>query len=245
MIYKHTDFQVPGFGELEHAPLVTPGYSAALLSLSPAAYWPLGETSGTMLADAAGNHPLSLAGDYTLGRPAAHASADDGAVRLFDGQAAALGAVLPTSASAAFSIVFWVRRVTPGTSGRFMSQYQGGASGIVVLMVLGDGRLLLSAGGDPFFISTAAAVDVWTHAVVTRDAAGNARWYLNGEPDTAATGQTGAIADVPFALGRQLPPAYEAELDEVAIFHTALSGEQVAWLYHAATDQPAPLLGAH
>jgi len=245
MIFKHTDFQVPGFGELEHTPTTTPGYGDALLSLAPAAYWSLGETTGTTLADTVGNHPLTLTDDYTLGLTAAAPSADDGALRIFDGRAAASGAVLPTASSAPFSIVFWVRRVTPGTSGRFIGQYQSGTPGVLVMFILADGRLFLSAGGDPFCVSTAAGVDAWTHAVFTRDGSGNARWYLNGEPDTVTTAQTVAIADVPFALGFQVATAFEAELDEVAVYHKALSAQEVAWLYRAATDRPAPPLGAH
>ncbi|XAL97949.1 LamG domain-containing protein [Phycisphaeraceae bacterium D3-23] len=243
MIYKHTDFQVPGFGEFTHEPREALGYRDALLSLSPEAYWPLGEDSGTQLADLAGSHILALSGEYTLSRPAASLSADDGALQLLNGKAAAAGAVLPTALNAGFSVVFWVRRLVPNTAGRFLSQYDDGVPGRTSITLRGDGRLRLSVTGDPVFHSTAAPVDSWTHAVLTRDDSGNATWYVNGVADTTISGQNRAIADVPFILGLHVESAIDVELDEVAVFHAALSPAQITWLYRVGADQPVPALG--
>ncbi|MFI4860973.1 MAG: LamG domain-containing protein [Phycisphaerales bacterium JB063] len=242
MIYKHTDFQVPDFGELTHPPREALGYRDALLSRSPEAYWPMGEASETLLGDLAGGHTLALSGEYTLGQGPASPSADDGAVRLFNGKAQAAGAVLPTADDAAFSLVFWIRRRVPYAAGRFMSQYADGVPGRTSVTLRGDGRLRLSVLGDTVFHSTIAPVDQWTHAVLARDDSGNACWYVNGELDTTITGQSRAVADVPFILGLNEESPIDVELDEVAVFHAALSSAEVAWLYRVAIDQPVPAL---
>lgn len=52
-----------------------------------------------------------------------------------------------------------------------------------------DSRLRVWAGGlnDIVVASKTTAPDAWTHVAVTRDAAGQFRLYLNGEPDTTGT----------------------------------------------------------
>lgn len=117
-VLKHVGFEVPGFGEFATPAVQLSGYAQAINALGPLAYWRFNEQGGVVLEDQASTHPLTLFGDYALRQDGALATHHDDAVRFNDGFARASGAVLPTMASAAFSIVF-------GREGNYLSSYGG------------------------------------------------------------------------------------------------------------------------
>src|SRR4051794_24888935 len=98
-------------------PAPTTGYPGAVMATSGlAAYWRLGETSGTLACDATGVNSGAYQGGYSLGSPGAIAGDSNTAVSL-DGSTGQVS--VPDSSSLdtgdAFSIEAWVKRDTPGT----------------------------------------------------------------------------------------------------------------------------------
>ena len=238
-IYRHLDFSLPGLAELADAPAVVPGYRDALLALGPVAYWPLDEASGSTLADLTAAHPLSLSGSYQLGAAEANRSAPGSAVRLIDGAAAAAGPVLPTPASAGFTLLAWVRRDDLGQEGEVFSQYLLGDPGRMVIRVLAGGGVRYRVQADAA-VSTAALVltEQWTHLAITRDGP-TVTIYINGQPAASDSNQLTPLAPGPFALGKYALAA-DATLDEVVVFDSALSPARIAALARLARSHPDP-----
>jgi len=233
---KQADFEVPGFGEFALAPVAVPRYADAVQSLGPVAYWRMGEGSGTTLADQTAAHPLTLAGDYALGQPGAIALDDDAAVRFDDGTASSAGPVLPTGASAAFTLVFWARRPLPTVhAGPIIGQFTSGATGHLRLILKADATVRYFLSGDPDLITQAEVGTGWRMLVFTREADGNARWYVDGQLDTQAAGHGTALASVPLILGASTTNIANILLDELAVFDQALSADQVRWLHGLGT----------
>src|SRR5689334_22524357 len=110
-----------GFAQADTAaaacPAPTTGYPGAVMGTSGlAAYWRLGETSGTIACDATGVNSGSYQGGYTLGSPGAIAGDSNAAVTL-DGNTGQVS--VPDSSSLdtgdSFSIEAWVKRAAPGS----------------------------------------------------------------------------------------------------------------------------------
>lgn len=231
-ILKHADFEVPGFGEFAAPPVAVPSYAQAINALSPLAYWRLGEASGAALADQAGAHPLSLSGNYTLGQAGALDADADSAVFFQDGVAASTGAVLPTGASDAFSLLFWVR--VPGPipqGGPIIGQFVGATTGGVRLILLADGRVQYLLSGDPELRSSPVVDTAWRMLVLTRASAGTASWFVDGSLDVQGTGHGTAVDDTIFRLGASTASYVDVLLDEVAVLDRDLSAEEVRWLH--------------
>jgi len=238
MTDKHIDFEAPDFGELSTPPAVLPSYRAALLALSPSAYWPLDETQGTTLGDLTSASPLSLTGSFALGQPAAHEASPGGAVQLSGGLASSAGAVLPTTAGAAWSIVFWARRSGAVKIGSILGQFEANTPGRLVIRMANKGRLKVEIDTGPSLLSSFKLGTLWRHVVLTRSVTGLVSWHINGELDASAVLGSDAIADVTFALGSVSAPALPVELDEVAVFPTELDAVTLRWLYRLSAGIP-------
>lgn len=231
-ILKHADFEVPAFGEFAAPPVAVPSYAQAINALSPLAYWRLGESSGTALADQAGAYPLSLSGDYTLGQPGALDADEDSAVLFQDGVAASSASVLPTGASDAFSLVFWVRLPAPITQGGpIIGQFVTNDPGAVRLILLANGQVRYLMFGDPDLRTSPVVDTAWRMLVLTRSEAGTASWYVDGRLDTQGTGHSTAAEDTILRLGASTANVVDVFLDEVAVLDRDLSAEEVRWLY--------------
>ena len=231
-IIKHTDFEVPGFGEFAAPPAVVPSYAEAINALGPLAYWRLGEQAGTSLADQAGTHPLTLSGGYTLAQPGALLADDDGAIRFNSAEAVSVSPVLPTGASDAFSIVLWIRKPsTASTSGAILRQFESATTGHLRLILLFGGGIRYALIGDSF-LNTSASIDTsWKMFVLTRSAAGTTTWYVDGEQDVQATGHDTAVHATALRLGTVGSNVPDVLLDEVALFDDELTPAQVRWLH--------------
>jgi hypothetical protein len=79
-MFKHVDFEVPGWGELASGPTAWPSYRDLVVSMGPVAYWRLGELSGTTAVDEMNNLDATYQGDPTLGQSGALARDADKAV---------------------------------------------------------------------------------------------------------------------------------------------------------------------
>lgn len=229
---KHVDFEVPSFGEFDAPAVAVSSYAQAILALNPLAYWRLNEQSGQTLADQTDSHPLTLIGDYTLGESGVPWPHRGHAVRFNLGLAKSTGSVLPTSASAPFSIVFWIRTTGSISTWRAIAkQHNGPVAGHMALILRSNGLLRYLSIEEGYLDSIHAISTEWTMVVLTRDATGEVRWYADGILDNQDSGYTNAVPDIAFILAsyHSVPP--ELLLTEVAVFDQTLSSSQIQSLY--------------
>jgi hypothetical protein len=153
---------------------------------------------------------------------------------------------------AAFSVECWFR-----TTGYNAAVTANGVtlvdfgSGVAGNSAASDRRLFVDSAGHVVFgtasgttgAATTAATyldGAWHHAVATADPADGVRLYLDGVPAASAAYAAPAVANGYWRFGGNtwfagIWPAdyFTGDLDEVAVYPTALTAQQVAWHYHA------------
>ena len=156
------------------------------------------------------------------------------------------------SGASEFSISVWVKsnNVGVGSSKDILSATQGNTSGTVILDAFQGQDILAHVGNTTTYNRYNGVISegVWTHLVMLYDgsesAAGNRiKLYKNGNLQTR-TSYSGSIpATSPsvtsstyigtWALNPGSSGLFDGEMDEVAIFNTALSGPKIQQIYDA------------
>ena len=233
------------------------GYAQGVLADVPAAYWRLGETSGTSVADSAGASAGTLAGNVTLGQ--AGALADGTTAMRFDG-ADATRVTIPASAALtainganAITMEAWVNPQTltlpehfrifysfPGNAASYLGLYDGSGSAKVIL------ALVINGAQRTVTVGPSLAVGAWTHVVATYDGT-TLTLYENGSAVGQVTGLSGpvAIGTQGVRLGGYAIAGhqynFDGRVDEAAIYNYALSATQVAAHYARRTVAGTPV----
>jgi putative membrane-bound dehydrogenase-like protein len=144
----------------------------------------------------------------------------------------------PVDLTGAFTVETWIK-LDPGIDNNdSLLGKQGGPD-----FNFYQARLHLYGGkeaGDLMVANRALVADVWTHCAVTRDAAGNFRIYLDGEPDQ----DKGKSFPAPMT-GLKLAEASTgkvatARYDEFRIWNVARSAEQIRADYRTRLDSGKP-----
>ena len=156
------------------------------------------------------------------------------------------------SGASEFSISVWIKsnNVGVGSSRNILSATQGNTSGTVILDAFQGQDILAHVGGTTTYNRYNGIISegVWTHLVMVYDgsesAAGNrVKLYKNGNLQTR-TSYSGSIpATSPsvtsstyigtWALNPGSSGLFDGEIDELAIFNTALSGTKIQQIYDA------------
>jgi hypothetical protein len=213
--------------------LVAPTYEAVVLADSPASYWRLGETGGTVAADRRGVSPGTYRNGVALGR-ASLIAGDPNPAAGFDGvdddvRIASTSALSPT---AAVSVEVWMKPNALPTSGNFASvvtkaeayslQFNGPRLEFTIIQNGVRRRLQAPAG--------AVAAGSTYHVVGTYDGT-TQRLYLNGT-QVASVALTGTISapanDLTIGSWNGTSERISGTLDDVAVYRTALSAARVA-----------------
>ncbi|HEV8655930.1 MAG TPA: S8 family serine peptidase [Candidatus Limnocylindria bacterium] len=200
-----------------------------LLADHPAGVWRLGESSGSVAADASGN---ALAGTYESGVTLGQSGAvSDDSAAAFAGGAVSVPASSALDLRSAFSVEAWVRPSVAGQNGGILEKTVNGTLNTQYLLFLEGGlaKFRLSTAGTLVTLSgPAPALNSWTHLVGTFDGA-TLRLYLNGAlvgatPAAPSSGGSGVTI-----IGRLAGGIYGfvGVLDEVAVYPSALSAERV------------------
>lgn len=189
----------------------------------PAARWALDEGTGTALADTSGHgNPATLTGgaSWTAGRtprPTDRAVTLDGAT----GHASTAGPVIDTSSD--YTISAWVRLTGTGTPATVVSQNGTAAGAAALRYSTADGKWAFtvapadSADQTPVTVESTgpALVGGWTQLAGVYDtAAGQARLYVNGQPQGSAAVAGTFTATGPVEIGRGLT----GDVDDVRIW---------------------------
>ncbi len=220
-------------------------YRSTILADNPSAYWRLGETAGaTTLADETLLNPGTKVGAISFGRTGP-LQGDTNTAAGFNGttdtvQVSNAASLNPTSA---LSIEAWVKPAALPGSANYVLRKDGQYG----LYVRGSGGLTFRVwkAGVAQEVSTAAGlapIGVWTHVAATWDGA-TMTIYVNGvSKATAALAAPSDAGTTRLWLGSTYNSyGYLAgDLDEVAIFPSALSAARVAAHFQAAVPPPAP-----
>jgi Concanavalin A-like lectin/glucanases superfamily len=218
-------------------PTAPPSYRATVLSDHPVAYWPIDETSGTVMTDATRNgNNGDYTGGFALGQPGAVAGVANGSVA-FDGLTGA--AAVPDSASLRVdhvTIEVWLKKRADTEYGAYVTKNLvpgdiAGTGWFELLNGYHDGRIEFRVTGDAgatFASSGALELNRWYYVAATYDGT-TAKLYINGVLDNSITINTTPKQSAdPLFLGRR-PDGYfnNAFLDEVAIYPGALSADRI------------------
>ncbi|HEU5071817.1 MAG TPA: LamG-like jellyroll fold domain-containing protein [Verrucomicrobiae bacterium] len=238
------------FGEGANSTEVSamPGsYAGWLLSASPAGYWPLAETGGSVTHDVVGGNDGFYAGTCYLGLAGvagAGFAVPHRAVH-YDGSSG-YTQIPRVIGSTNFSIAFWLlTSATGGTPNWYNGRgiVDGEVSGMTddFGVALVGGKIGFGLGNPDVTLTSVKTVNnaQWHHVGVTRDAGtGALRIYIDGTLDTSGTGPTGPkTAPSSLRLG-SLQTAnnfLNGSLSDVAVYNRVLNPEDVAVLYQAAT----------
>jgi hypothetical protein len=235
------------------SPALGSPYSDAVVADGPRGYWRLGDAASPAV-DASGlGSPGTYNGGVVLGVTGALPGEADTAARL-DGVNDLVTMGDPASGvldfgTGDFSIELWAR--TPVNGERTLAAKRGSGGGSWLLTVTDDSghagqiRAGVSDGVTGRQVYSTRGIDdgAWHHVVVVVDRDSALRFYVDGlgageatNPPSGSVSNTGA-----FQLGKVSGYAHlSGDLDEVAVYGTALTAEQVAAHYGAAEpDIPA------
>lgn len=218
------------------APATTTDYRDTVLADSPRGYWRLGETIGTIAADAAGTSAGTYLSGVTLAQPGAITGDLDTSARL-DGfnDAVRIPNSSALNSASAFSLEAFVRPgALPGTTATIMRKDQQ-----YLLRLTSQGNLIFRVWkSGEHELSTASGVvatDGWSHIVATYDGAAM-RIYVNGRlRATMSLSAPAATSTSDLYLGASINYDWLAGyLDDVAVYTRALSAGDVERHYAAA-----------
>ncbi|MFI6434125.1 LamG-like jellyroll fold domain-containing protein [Streptomyces sp. NPDC050759] len=229
-----------------------PAAVAAPVALpAAAAHWSFNEGSGTTAADASGNaHTATLQGaaGWDTGKVGAHSLS-----LTAGGNATASAPVVDTSK--AFSVAAWVNLAQLGgyqtavsIDGKVVSAFYLGLRDDTGTFAFARLASDATQGAAVAAAASAPTAGTWTHLVGVSDAAaGVTRLYVNGvlEGETAYTAGwagTGATAIGRALYGGGQVDQWHGLIDDVQLFPTALTSDQVATLAGVPVETTTPLL---
>lgn len=236
-------------------------YSDRVIADGATAYWRLNEASGTAVNSLVAGVPAgTISGGVTLNQPGALSDSDP--AMAFDGvngQASVPVGTYSAVGTGAFTLEFWMRATVAPASTLYAIDVGGCGSianaGWAVRVVNTNGgqiwlRFTKGDGTTPAFTFVGRdlfnyADGVWRHyvVVVTRGGSDVATLYINGVAYNSGTfpaagwSLSGSLAST---LGSASPNGSYApvQLDEVAIYKTALSASQIAAHYALRLTDP-------
>jgi Concanavalin A-like lectin/glucanases superfamily len=218
-------------------------YSDAVLADNPVSFWRLDETSGTSAGDSKSGRNGTYTNGVTLAQTGALPDSINNKAAGFDGTDDYVN--VPYAAAfngATFTVEGWAR-LTGGVANYPTiagSYYEAGSDLRGYWLGVGNNNrwwLQLSNGsGYTNIMGPAPTPNTWTHVVGTYDGTVG-RLYVNGTLVASASGGYVVNPSTPFAIG-----AYQAngswdgffpgQLDEVAVYNTALTATQIRTHYN-------------
>lgn len=237
-------------------PSLGSAYADQVRAYGASAYWRLGETSGTTAKDSINGYDGAISGGVTLNQPGA--LADGNPAMRFDGTTG-----LITVAQAAYSAFgtgpasweCWVKQVALPTGSGYAVEcgYVFALKGVGFILDSTAVRALVGSGVATMAVLLYGADSIdplaWHHlvGVLTRGANDTLLFYVDGvlrKSVTLASAGTNISGARPLGLGSYVGNSsgsdwFNGVIDEVAIYPTALTAQQIADHYAAAFLNPA------
>lgn len=216
-------------------------YRTAVLQDNPIAYWRLGESSGTVAADVTGNYPGTYVGSPTLGLSGAVAGNTafrSAAGKRMERNSEVVSGVLP------FTLEAWVKTSTTTNQNILVVGNSATRSaGISVAPTTGlVGAYSNGSGGTYYNIYGGfARTGEWMHVVGVFESTG-IKVYLNGIESTLPQSLGSASGYTQVKCGSWLNNADPTigDIDEAAIYSSALSINRIIAHYYAGIDGVEP-----
>jgi RHS repeat-associated protein len=220
----------------------TSAYSTMLTAAAPIAYWRLGETSGTLADDAAGTRDGTYTGGALLNRPTLVSGGNPAAG--FDGVDDRVAATSFTD-SVEVTMAAWIK---PDDVVRDQMLFSTGRTNYLRLV---NGEPFASIYATGFGQITADSnfdltVGQTSLVVATYRPSEGLRIYVNGELKATTATTTGSgwkaignAADPYTRIGRYIDTdarSFDGVIDEVAVFASALSAQQIRELYSSGVN---------
>jgi hypothetical protein len=211
------------------------------------AYWPLSETSGTVAYDLVRGSNGVHAGGVTLTTGGAVGAGFGTPHRIATYNGSSGYSQIPRLiGSTNFSILFWVRTAASGGTPNWyngkglVDGEVGGTTGDFGVALVGT-KVGFGVGNPDTTLTSAKNVsdNLWHQVAVTRDAgSGVLAICIDGKFDSTLTGPTGVRTNSPaLRLGSLQTGAnfFSGSLSDVTLYQQALTTNQIATLYGAAT----------
>ena len=216
-------------------------YRTAVLQDNPVAYWRLGESSGTVAADVTGNYPGTYVGSPTLGvsgAVAGNTAFRSAAGKRMERNSEVVSGVLP------FTLEAWVKTSTTTNQNILVVGNSATRSaGISVAPTTGlVGAYSNGSGGTYYNIYGGfARTGEWMHVVGVFESTG-IKVYLNGIESTLSQSLGSASGYTQVKCGSWLNNADPTigDIDEAAIYSSALSINRIIAHYYAGIDGVEP-----
>jgi len=243
-------------------PASADNYGTAILNDTPAGYWRLNETSGNTAADASGHANSAFyqsdSSSFAIGQSGFLPSPGNAAVHFNGGSvygpyntnSAILSqnyapALQPFAYANTFTIEAWIKDASPlpanesdpnfGSRMIFAGNYGFG------LTELNEPHFVTYGRKDYILSSTHVSADEW-HQMAVSYTGFDATFYIDGVKAgivSVAHGGDSAQTSTQFAIGRRLSAEapWLGDIDEVAIYNTILTDEQILNHYQAALSE--------
>jgi PKD repeat protein len=227
------------FGTPPPPPPPGTGYAEAVLADGPVGYWRLGETAGTVAANAVpGGVAGRYSGGYTLGALGAIAGDGDRAVKLggVDGYVSVPHASSLNTADN-FTLEAWVKRAKINTT---QGLFAKGNPSYQVYIDAANKLVLRQTGIADIVRSTTALTDLsaFHHLAITKNGP-TVRLYIDGADRTGTVAnRTLSNTTSSIALGSG-SGSLNGTLDDVAIYPRALDAATIANHHALGTPPPA------
>jgi len=231
-------------------------YSNEILAANPSHYWRLGETSGTTALDYASGNDLKLGTSVSRNQAGAISGDSDRATRFNGGSSGTASTKDKVPTPGNFSIEAWFR--TNSTQGGKIIGYGNASSGTSSsydrhLYLTNNGRVVFGVYPNAVRTiqnNTALNNNQWHHVVGTLSSTEGMKLYVDGQlvasdPNTkSAQNYTGywRVGGDNLSNWPSRPNSNNlvGVIDEVAVYPTALTAQQVARHYGIGTGAIAP-----
>jgi RHS repeat-associated protein len=238
-------------------------YGATVLGDHPAAYWPLDEIGGPTVSDLSGNNQTGTSSSVSFGLDGGLADTAESGARIGGvGSGISVGDSSTTDLGNTFTLEAWLRDPNTGSTqvifdkGRYTNSFSTTYYGYKLAIVAGKLQLSDDNGSVIETATQSFPTDgAYHHLVATDDGAGHVKLYQDNV-DVSGTPTGTTVSDVTSALGigmtsvmsaanvQTLTNGLTGDLDELAIYPSALSTSQVAAHWNASRTPCSNISGA-
>jgi hypothetical protein len=214
-------------------------YNKVVRADSPKAYWRLGEASGTTALDEQGLINGTYNGSPTLGVVGPLVGDPNTAVAFGTSKSVTVTFVAGLAVGDVFSAECWFRVTGGSGTNRKLIQHGSGNGWLIAMRT--DNTVQVGMDANPFWAESSIAItdSNWHHVVAVKSGQSIRKIYIDGADVTVLTGTvTHTNASGALAIGSGSGEYFPGEIDEVAVYGTALSYLR-AQAHYVASSAPA------